>query len=123
MLLEGIITKIASLRQEKSQRISMARRVLESIAELPKEKAAQQQAKLMGSNPTIVIEVKTGAGSRLWEVPSEMSVADIQDLLQWKCHVTGQICCRAQPLHPSLLVGFVYLYFWRSLSQMELTLR
>lgn len=77
----------------------------------------------MGGNPTTVIDVTTRAGRRLWEVPSEMSVADIQDLLQWKCHVTGQICCRAQPLHPSLLVGYVYLYIWRSEAQMELTLR
>lgn len=121
--MEGIIAKIASQRQEKSQRISMARRVLGSIAELPKEKAAQQQAKLMASDPTTVIQVKTGTGKRLWEVPSEMPVADIQELLQWKCSLTGQIYCRAQPLHPSLLVGFVYLYCWRSESPIELTLR
>jgi hypothetical protein len=101
----------------------MARRLLESIAELPKDKAVQQQTKLMGNSLTVVLKVTAGSQSRLWEVPSQMSVADVQDLVQWKCQLTGQIYCGAQPLHPSLLVGFVYLYCWRTESSMELILR
>lgn len=80
----------------------------------------QMQSVLLGPAKTVAFQVQGESELLAWEVPVQFTVGDVRELLQWKAHLSGGVCCRGFHLADELMLGFVQLYLWRSRDTLEL---